>query len=98
MLRKFDPGVIDVEYPTSDGRPMAETDVHRQLLIQLVDVLELRYADDPNVYVSGNLLLCYEREIGGVTSRPTFSLSRESRNINATIISVGGRQRAGLCH
>ena len=47
-------------YPTSDGKPMAETDLHRNLMITLIALLELRYRDDPNVYVSGNLLLFYE--------------------------------------
>jgi Uma2 family endonuclease len=48
-----------VEYPTSDGRPMAETDVHRDLMIDTIKRLQLRYAADPNVYVSGNLLVFY---------------------------------------
>ncbi len=49
-----------VEYPTSDGKPMAETDVHRKLMMDLIESLEARYAADPDVYVSGNLLLFYE--------------------------------------
>jgi Uma2 family endonuclease len=49
------------DYPTSDGRPMAETDLHRKLMSDLIETLELWYARDPNVYVSGNLLLFYEQ-------------------------------------
>jgi Uma2 family endonuclease len=49
-----------VDYPTSDGKPMAETDVHRKLMMDLIESLEARYAADPDVYVSGNLLLFYE--------------------------------------
>jgi Uma2 family endonuclease len=49
-----------VDYPTSDGKPMAETDVHRTLMMDLIQTLQHRYAADPNVYVSGNLLLYYE--------------------------------------
>jgi Uma2 family endonuclease len=48
------------DYPTSDGRPMAETDHHRILMNDLIQTLEAYYADDPMVYVSGNLLLFYE--------------------------------------
>ncbi|GAC1346495.1 MAG: Uma2 family endonuclease [Isosphaeraceae bacterium] len=48
------------DYPTSDGKPMAETDVHRQVMVDLIDILQDRYAADPNVYVSGDLLLFYE--------------------------------------
>jgi Uma2 family endonuclease len=50
----------DLAYPTSDGKPMAETDFHRQIMVDLIDVFEARYADDPQVYVSGDLLLFYE--------------------------------------
>src|SRR4051794_34952273 len=48
-------------YPTSDGRPMAETDHHRKLMTDLIQTLDAYYADEPMVYVSGNLLLFYER-------------------------------------
>ncbi len=50
----------EVDYPTSDGKPMAETDLHRQDVVDLIQTLEDRFAADPNVYVSGNLLLFYE--------------------------------------
>jgi Uma2 family endonuclease len=48
------------DYPTSDGRPMAETDWHRDLMLDLIATLEARYVNQPMVYVSGNLLLFYE--------------------------------------
>jgi Uma2 family endonuclease len=48
-----------IEYPESDGRPMAETDVHRRLMNDLISELEWFFRDNPNVYVSGNLLLYY---------------------------------------
>lgn len=48
-------------YPTSDGRPMAETDLHRDLMSELIETLKWWYADDLNTYVSGNLLIFYER-------------------------------------
>ena len=48
------------DYPTSDGRPMAETDFHRQLMTALIETLEDWYAAAPDTYVSGNLLLFYE--------------------------------------
>ena len=47
-------------YPTSDGRPIAETDRHRDLMMDLIQTLQGRYENEPNVYVSGNLLLYYE--------------------------------------
>jgi Uma2 family endonuclease len=39
---------------------MAETDPHRILMNTLIQTLEAYYADEPMVYVSGNLLLFYE--------------------------------------
>ena len=49
------------EYPTSDGRPMAETDIHRDLMLALIETIKWWYRDDPSVYVSGNLLIFYEK-------------------------------------
>jgi Uma2 family endonuclease len=40
---------------------MAETDIHRQDMVDLIETLQDYFAADPNVYVSGNLLLFYER-------------------------------------
>jgi len=47
------------EYPTSDGKPMAETDWHRVLMIMLIQVLDAWYAKRRKIYVSGNLLIYY---------------------------------------
>lgn len=48
------------EYPTSDGKPMAETDFHRNLMLDLIETLKAHFAAKPKVYVSGNLLIYYE--------------------------------------
>jgi len=48
--------------PESDGKPMAETDFHRNLSVYLLDSLEEYYRDDPNTYVSGNMFLYYNDE------------------------------------
>lgn len=51
----------DVEYPYSDGQPMAESDLHRGEMVDLIKALQRRYKDSPDVYVSGNLLLYYRQ-------------------------------------
>ena len=51
----------EIKYPTRDGRPMGETELHRKKMVDLIDMLEDHFALDPNVYVSGNLLVFYER-------------------------------------
>jgi Uma2 family endonuclease len=48
------------DYPTTDGKPMAETDWHRDLMVDLIQTLQDHYAAHPRVYVSGNLLVFYE--------------------------------------
>ena len=49
-----------IDYPTSDGRPMAETDVHRDQMVAQIETLKRRFAADPLFYVSGNLLVFYK--------------------------------------
>ncbi len=46
-------------YPESDGKPMAETDVHAKLMINLWFALDNFFRNDPQVYVSRNLLIYY---------------------------------------
>jgi len=60
VSRIAEPTVRTNSYPTTDGRPMAETDLHRLLMIDLLQALEDWFADDPDLYVSENLLLFYE--------------------------------------
>jgi len=52
----------EVDYPTSDGKPMAETELHWEVSVDVIQTLKDRFAADPNVYVSGNLLLFYEED------------------------------------
>jgi Uma2 family endonuclease len=49
-----------VEYPESDGQPMAETSTHRKVMIDLMDRLTTWFADDPSVLVEGNLFVYFE--------------------------------------
>jgi Uma2 family endonuclease len=46
------------EYPTRDGRPMGETDVHRNVMFETIETLKAYYAGQ-QVYVTGNLLVFY---------------------------------------
>jgi hypothetical protein len=49
----------EIDYPTSNGKPIAETDVHRDDMVDLIETLKRYYQAEPRVYVSGNLLLYY---------------------------------------
>ena len=50
-----------VDYPSSDGQPMAETDHQRTPLTYAVDALRDHFRDRPDVYVSGNLFIYYQK-------------------------------------
>ena len=47
-------------YPSSDGKPMAETDWHRKLLVELIQMIEHHFREHDDVYVSGDLLIYYK--------------------------------------
>jgi Uma2 family endonuclease len=49
-----------VDYPETDGKPMAETDLHRDEMADTIGLLKHRYRGAPRTYVAGNLLVYYE--------------------------------------
>lgn len=49
-----------VVYPESDGKPMAETEYHRDIMIDFIQMLKHYFRDVDDVHVSGNLLMYYE--------------------------------------
>ena len=49
-----------IYYPVSDGKPLAETDVHIEQIIYLREALADYFRDDPQVYVAANLFVYYE--------------------------------------
>ena len=57
-----------VEYPQADGKPMAESDLHRDLMVYVINLLR-RYFSGQQVYVSGNLSALLRRgqpaQVGG---------------------------------
>jgi Uma2 family endonuclease len=51
-------------YPTSDGKPMAETEVHRVQMNDSIFSLGILLANEPDVYVGGNMLMYYHEGYG----------------------------------
>ena len=49
-----------VEYPNSDGKPLAENDAQLAAILYAIGVLRVRFAERRDVYVSGDLLIYYE--------------------------------------
>lgn len=48
-----------IEYPESDGKPMGETDLHRDWMVRILEILRQRYRNQ-NVYIASDLLVYYE--------------------------------------
>ena len=46
-------------YPETDGKPMAASDLHLEILIWLLQTLKAHFAHRPEVYVSGDILTYY---------------------------------------
>jgi Uma2 family endonuclease len=49
-----------VYYPDSDGKPMAETEKHRDLMIYSIEALKAFFDARPDVQVSGNNFIYFE--------------------------------------
>jgi Uma2 family endonuclease len=49
----------EIEYPSSDGEPMAETPIHRDVMLDQIVMHRAHFADEPDVYVSGNMMMYY---------------------------------------
>ncbi len=54
----FPPAAVD--YPSSDGKPMAENDAQLAAILYAVGALRVYFAARADVYVSGDLLMYYE--------------------------------------
>ncbi len=52
------PGTI--EYPESDGKPLGETETHRQEITDAIETLRDYLRERTDVYVGGNMFLYYE--------------------------------------
>jgi Uma2 family endonuclease len=48
----------EIHYPESDGKPMAESDLHRDWMVWIIRRLQ-RFFAGQRIYVSGNLLVYY---------------------------------------
>lgn len=46
-------------YPDTDGKPMAVSDNHRRVLTRILQLFEAFFRENPDVYVSGDILMYY---------------------------------------
>lgn len=75
----------DTEYPESDGQPMAETELHRDLMIDSILTLKACFQDLLAVCVSGNMFMYYAIGDASRSVSPdvfvTFGIERKQRRI-----------------
>ena len=75
----------DTEYPESDGQPMAETELNRDLMIDSILTLKARFQDVPDVCVSGDMLMYYVMKEPKKSVAPdvfvTFGVEKKQRRI-----------------
>ena len=53
--------INNIDYPSSDGLPMAESDFQRKYLTYAVEALSVYFRDHRDIYVSGNMFIYYEQ-------------------------------------
>ncbi len=46
----------DIEYPDSDGKPMADNTEQYEWIVKIKENLEILFATSPNVFIAGDLL------------------------------------------
>ena len=64
------PRPAPVEYPESDGKPMAETDIHRRVIFDAGNMLTSRYRGREDTFVGGDLMMYYVEGAPNVSVSP----------------------------
>ena len=76
---------MGIEYPESDGEPMAETEIHRDAIMKSLQILIEYFKDIPDVCVSGNMMMYYEEGHPKKSMSPdvyvSFGVERKRRRI-----------------
>jgi Uma2 family endonuclease len=71
-------------YPETDGKPMAASDLHLEILIWLLQTLKSHFAPKPEVYVSGDILTYYTEGNPRAVVAPdvlvSFGIGRKKRH------------------
>jgi Uma2 family endonuclease len=68
--------IATIEYPETDGEPVAETDVHIHLMFALNFALRNFFRNDVNVYVGSNLFIYYVEGQPGKRIAPDVFVAR----------------------
>lgn len=82
--------VSEIFYPDRDGQPMADNTAQFQWIVTIKENLELLYADDPNIFVAGDLLSPRLQIRFGVTPE-TWEIYRPDGSRFLTFVELGQR-------
>ena len=61
---------LTIDYPSSDGEPMAETDEQYTAMTYAVSALRVRYHDREDVYIAGDMLVYYRMNCNNIRVAP----------------------------
>jgi hypothetical protein len=77
-----------IDYPETDGKPMADSDFQRNPLMYLLEGLKAYYEENKEIYVSGDLLIYYEKDNPQASVAPdvfvAFGVNKHDRRIYKT--------------
>lgn len=85
--------IAAVEYPAADGEPMAETDLHIQVMSDLRFTLRDFFRNESDVYVATNLLLYYVEGDSRRRVAPDVFVARGVGNHQRRIYKLWAEQR-----
>ena len=78
------PADTPIFYPDTDGKPMAVSDLHRDILFGTIETLKAHFKQQPDVYVSGDILMYYVKGNPHQVVSPdvlvSFGLGKKRRN------------------
>ncbi|NET58261.1 MAG: hypothetical protein F6K47_19520 [Symploca sp. SIO2E6] len=69
MVQQLQPTTVDSDglYPESDGKPLSDNTIQFRIITTLQGGIDTLFADDPNVFVAGDLLWYPVRAVDGRT-------------------------------
>ena len=70
ILTQVEP--VEIKYPSSDGEPMAESDITRDYMTYAVEAANLYFQERSDVYVSANSFIYYEEGNNQAVVAPDF--------------------------
>ena len=65
-------------YPSSDGQPMAETEVHRDAMIYLIESLKDHFRKAGDMYIGGNMFVYFVEGDPRICAAPDFFAVRDT--------------------